>query len=91
MRPNILVEFRDTSDNVLASITTGDIAPTTAGNTAGDWYQFTADLTFAVDQFNVYFINNETGGLGNDLAIDDIVISQTLCDTDSDGVADVFD
>ncbi len=91
LRPNILVEFRDIDDNVLASITTGDIDPTTVGNAAGDWYQFTADLTFAVDQFNVYFINNETGGLGNDLAIDDIVISQTLCDTDSDGVADVFD
>lgn len=39
----------------------------------------------------VIFINNETGGLGNDLAIDDISITQTLCDRDSDGVADLFD
>ncbi|HEY9222033.1 MAG TPA: LamG-like jellyroll fold domain-containing protein [Lutibacter sp.] len=91
LRPNILVEFRDVNNNVLASITTGDIAPTTNGNLAGDWYNFTADLTFAVDEFYVYFINNETGGLGNDLAIDDIEITQTLCDTDSDEVADVFD
>ena len=91
LRPNILVEFRDVNDNLLASITTGDIAPTTAGNNAGDWYNFSADLTFNVDEFNVYFINNEIGGLGNDLALDDIVISQTLCDTDSDGIADVFD
>ncbi|WP_083478207.1 LamG-like jellyroll fold domain-containing protein [Lacinutrix himadriensis] len=91
LRPNILVEFRDVNNNVLASITTGDITPTTAGNTAGDWYQFTADLTFPVSEFNVYFINNELGGQGNDLAIDDITISQTLCDTDSDGVADIFD
>lgn len=91
LRPNILVEFRDVNNNVLASITTGDIAPTTDGNLDGDWYNFTADLTFGVDEFYVYFINNETGGLGNDLAIDDIEITQTLCDTDSDGVADVFD
>ncbi len=91
LRPNILVEFRDIGNNVLASITTGDISPTTNGNLAGDWYNFTADLTFSVDEFYVYFINNETGGLGNDLAIDDIEITQTLCDTDNDGVADVFD
>jgi hypothetical protein len=91
LRPNILVEFRDTSGNVLASITTGDIPPSINGDPANSWHQFTANLTFSVDQFNVFFINNETGGLGNDLAIDDIVISQTLCDTDNDGVADVFD
>ncbi|MDU8886380.1 choice-of-anchor D domain-containing protein [Yeosuana sp. MJ-SS3] len=91
LRPNILVEFRDMSDNVLASITTGDIAPTTAGNAAGDWYQFTADLTLPVNEFQVIFINNETGGLGNDLALDDIEIRQTLCDFDNDGIADLFD
>ncbi|WP_431159507.1 hypothetical protein, partial [Winogradskyella poriferorum] len=31
------------------------------------------------------------GGLGNDLAVDDIMISQTLCDTDGDDVDNVFD
>ncbi|WP_452228437.1 LamG-like jellyroll fold domain-containing protein [Lacinutrix sp. MEBiC02404] len=91
LRPNILVEFRDVNNNVLQSITTGDIPPSIVGNPAASWHQFTADLTFAVSEFNVFFINNELGGLGNDLAIDDITISQTLCDTDSDGVADVFD
>lgn len=91
LRPDILVEFRDVNDNVLASITTGDIPATTASNSSGDWYNFTADLTFPVSEFNVYFYNNQFGGLGNDLALDDIEISQTLCDTDSDGVADVFD
>ncbi len=91
LRPDILVEFRDVNDNVLASITTGDVAPTTAGNLAGDWYNYTADLTFPVSEFNVYFYNNQLGGLGNDLAMDDIEITQTLCDTDGDGVADIFD
>ncbi|MGJ8592571.1 MAG: LamG-like jellyroll fold domain-containing protein [Aquaticitalea sp.] len=91
LRPNIKVEFRDVNNNLLTSITTGDIAPTTAGNLDGDWYNFSASLTFNVSEFNVYFINNEVGGLGNDLAIDDIEITQTLCDTDNDGVADLFD
>ncbi|WP_299555824.1 LamG-like jellyroll fold domain-containing protein [Seonamhaeicola sp.] len=91
LRPDILVEFRDVNNNVLASITTGDIPPSINGDAAGSWHQFTASLTFNVSEFYVYFINNEVGGAGNDLAIDDIVISQTLCDTDGDGVADVFD
>lgn len=91
LRPDILVEFRDVNNNVLASISTGDIPPSINGDAAGSWHQFTANVTFSVSEFYVYFINNEVGGAGNDLAIDDIVISQTLCDTDSDGVADVFD
>ena len=91
LRPNILVEFRDVNNNLLTSISTGDIDPTTTGNLDGDWYNFSADLVLNVDEFYVYFYNNETGGLGNDLAIDDIIISQNLCDTDSDGVGDIFD
>ncbi|MDO5971711.1 LamG-like jellyroll fold domain-containing protein [Flavivirga aquimarina] len=91
LRPDILVEFRDVNNNLLTSITTGDIPPSINGDPAGSWHQFTANLTFNVSEFYVYFINNEIGGAGNDLAIDDIVISQTLCDTDGDGVADIFD
>lgn len=91
LRPNIRVEFRDINDNVLQTISTGAIAPTTNGNLAGDWYQFTSNLTFSVSTFKVIFINNETGGLGNDLALDDILITQKLCDLDNDGIADLFD
>lgn len=91
LRPDVKVEFRDINDNVLQTISTGDIAPTTNGNLTGDWHQFTANLTFSVSTFKVIFINNETGGLGNDLALDDILITQKLCDLDTDGVADVFD
>ena len=91
IRPNIKVEFRDVNDAVLQTIITGDIAPTTAGNAVGDWYQFTANLTFNVSTFKVVFINNNPGGNGNDLAIDDIAITQNLCDEDRDSIADVFD
>ncbi len=91
LRPNIKVEFRDINDNLLTSISTGQITPTSVSNASGDWYQFTANLNLNVNTFKVIFINNETGGAGNDLAIDDILISQTLGDRDGDGVADVFD
>jgi hypothetical protein len=91
LRPDVRVEFRDINDNILQTISTGDIAPTTNGNLTGDWHQFTANLTFSVSTFKVIFINNETGGLGNDLALDDILITQKLCDLDNDGIADVFD
>ena len=91
LSPNILVEFRDLNNNLLASITTGDIPASVNGNPDASWHNFTADLTFGVTEFNVIFINNQLGGIGNDLAIDDIVISQTLCDTDNDSVADIFD
>jgi len=91
IRPNIKVEFRDINDVVLQTISTGDVSPTSVSNADGDWYQFTANLTLNVNAFKVIFINNNTGGLGNDLALDDILITQTLCDRDGDGIADVFD
>ena len=98
LKPDIRVEFRGLDGNVLtnintglpAIITTGDIPESNTGDSAS-WYQFTADLILDTDEFHVYFINNQVGGMGNDLALDDIIISQTLCDTDSDGVGDIFD
>jgi hypothetical protein len=91
LKPDIRIEFRDVNDTVLASITTGDIPPSINGDPTSSWHNFTADLIFPVSEFNVFFYNNQLGGLGNDLALDDITITQTLCDTDNDGVANVFD
>ncbi|NRD24079.1 T9SS type A sorting domain-containing protein [Winogradskyella litoriviva] len=91
LRPKIKVEFRDINNNLLAAISTGDIPPSINGNPIASWHNFTANLTFSVTEFNVFFYNNQLGGTGNDLAIDDIEIIQTLCDTDNDGVANIFD
>ncbi|WP_052825738.1 LamG-like jellyroll fold domain-containing protein [Neotamlana nanhaiensis] len=55
------------------------------------WQQFTQQFTTSETAFIVQFVNNAPGGAGNDLALDDIEVRQTLCDMDSDGVADVFD
>jgi hypothetical protein len=90
-RPNITVEFRDLSNNLISSLATGDIAPTTAGNLVGDWYYFTASFTPTTTGVSIVFKNNQLGGTGNDLAIDDIYISQELKDSDQDGIADVYD
>ena len=46
LRPNIRVEFRDINDNVLQTINTGAIAPTTAGNLAGDWHTIHCKFNF---------------------------------------------
>ena len=90
-RPNITVEIRDLSNNVVTTINTGDIAPTVAGNLSGNWYQFSSTFTPTKTGYSIVFRNNQIGGLGNDLALDDIKITQKLTDTDQDGIADVYD
>jgi len=90
-RPNISVEFRDLSNNLISTISTGDIAPTSAGNPTGDWYNFSASFVPTTTGFSIVFRNNQPGGLGNDLALDDIMITQTLTDSDQDGEPDVYD
>ncbi|TXD81640.1 choice-of-anchor D domain-containing protein [Subsaximicrobium wynnwilliamsii] len=89
--PEILVEFRDVNDVVLYSFSTDKIPKSINGNPEASWHNFTSELILNVSEFNVYFINNETGGNGNDLAIDDISFIQSLCDTDGDGIANIFD
>jgi hypothetical protein len=95
--PNVTVEFYDLSNNLLTTYNTGDIGRcfgSTTDNTCaqGVWKQFTTSVNLGnVNAFTIRFKNNAPGGGGNDLALDDILISQTLCDLDNDGVADMFD
>lgn len=93
--PNVTVRFL-TADyaTVLASFNTGDITRCNAPGNAcvtSDWKNYTTTVNLAVSEFVIQFINNAPGGLGNDIALDDIKITQTLCDIDSDGIADVLD
>ncbi|WP_162127350.1 choice-of-anchor D domain-containing protein [Flavobacterium phycosphaerae] len=90
-RPNLTVEFRDLSNNLISTLNTGNIAPTAVGNATGDWYQFSASFTPTTTGFSIVFKNNQPGGLGNDLALDDIKIIQTITDTDQDGIGDAYD
>jgi hypothetical protein len=92
IRPNLTVEFRDLSNNIVSVINTNDIAPSAATPSASDWKQFSATFTPALTGYSIIIRNNQVGGLvGNDLAIDDILIQQRLPDSDRDSVADVFD
>ncbi|MBX9806497.1 MAG: choice-of-anchor D domain-containing protein, partial [Flavobacteriaceae bacterium] len=95
--PNVTVQFIDLSNNVLATFNTGDIGRCSGGTTdnscsQGVWQHFTTSVNLGnVNAFTIRFTNNAPGGGGNDLALDDILITQTLCDRDGDGIADVFD
>ncbi|MES2544424.1 MAG: choice-of-anchor D domain-containing protein [Bacteroidota bacterium] len=95
--PNVTVEFLDLSNNVLSTFSTGDIGRCSGGiadNSCaqGVWQQFSTSVNLgSVTTFIVRFKNNAPGGGGNDLALDDILITQTLCDRDNDGVADLYD
>lgn len=87
-RPNVIITIYDPNGNVIASQASGEIPPTSP---AGDWVEVSASFTTTYTQFTVELSNANLGGLGNDLAIDDIFVKQTLCDLDGDGVADAID
>lgn len=95
--PNITVEFVDLSNNLLSSFSTGNLGRCSASSTdnscsQGTWLQFSTSVNLGnVTSFIIRFKNNSTGGGGNDLAIDDINITQNYIDTDGDGIANIFD
>ncbi len=91
--PNITVNFYSTDySTLLDSYDTGDISRcTTSGCIESEWQNFSVSTVLPVNEFVIQFVNNAPGGYGNDLALDDIQITQTLCDSDGDGIADILD
>ncbi|QRM88515.1 choice-of-anchor D domain-containing protein [Lacinutrix sp. WUR7] len=87
-KPEVTITIYDNVGNEIASETSGLIPATSP---AGDWVEVSASFISPVSQFKVVLTNSQLGGQGNDLAIDDIFVKQTLCDLDGDGVADVID
>ncbi len=91
-RPEVLIAVYDPNGNSLIPTTTsGLIEPTDYSNSNGDWITVETTFTTTSSQFTVQLINSQSGGAGNDLAIDDIYVKQILCDMDGDGVADSID
>lgn len=90
-RPQVLIEIFDPNGDLITSANSGPIQPTNVSNPDGDWVSVSASFVTSFTQFTVQLSNANPGGLGNDLAIDDIYVKQTLCDSDGDGVPDVFD
>ncbi|AGC78628.1 GEVED domain-containing protein [Nonlabens dokdonensis] len=94
--PNISVNFYSIDKTILyQTFNAGDIprcdSDPTNMCTISEWIQKTTSLTLPASDFVIQLVNNAPGGLGNDLALDDIRITQELCDLDGDGVADVVD
>ncbi|SFI21750.1 Ig-like domain-containing protein [Halpernia frigidisoli] len=68
IKPNVTVEIRSTTNALLGTISTGDIAQDAT------WKEFSVDFKSDVSSTDVQviLINNSPGGNGNDIAIDDI-------------------
>ena len=58
----------------------------------GIWNHYTLSINPENNsQIQVVLANNAPGGSGNDLALDDIRITQVFCDSDNDGIANYLD
>ncbi|WP_197463459.1 Ig-like domain-containing protein, partial [Cochleicola gelatinilyticus] len=90
--PNITVNFVQ-GGSTIYTFNTGDVPRFAAGD-VNAWQQFSSPTPFiptSGDPIEIVFINNAPGGGGNDLALDDILVTQTLCDTDGDTTPDHLD
>ena len=85
IEPNIRVRIEDTSGNVIKEYATGDLP------NDEKWHNFVVKFNPGnLSQVRFILINNARGGMGNDLAIDDIMVS-AICDFDGDGIANSLD
>ncbi|HVM89120.1 MAG TPA: T9SS type A sorting domain-containing protein [Puia sp.] len=73
LQPNIIAGITDTSSgSTIGSVTTGYLP------TDFLWHQYTFSFIATTTTADIFLQNNAPGGMGNDLAIDDISIS-TVC------------
>jgi hypothetical protein len=93
--PRIRVDFVSTTTGLtLQSYDTGNITRCNSGIDCrpSEWKHFTYTPTLGTDtSFIIKLTNIGPGGSGNDFALDDIKITQTYCDNDSDGYSDIVD
>ncbi|WP_124981431.1 LamG-like jellyroll fold domain-containing protein [Nonlabens xiamenensis] len=94
--PNVTVNFLSLDKTITYhTFNAGDI-PRCDGDPTNsciqsDWINKNTTVVLPSSDFIIQLVNNAPGGFGNDLALDDIKITQQLCDLDLDGVADVVD
>ncbi|PWA04150.1 choice-of-anchor D domain-containing protein, partial [Flavobacterium psychrotolerans] len=93
--PQIKVDFKNLSGAVIATYSTPTInrcTDNTNNCAVSEWKNFPTTVNLGnITAFTVTLSNLGPGGSGNDLAIDDIVISQSYCDWDSDGIGNLYD
>lgn len=92
--PNVdfVLEDASTGLQIGQTISSGDIAPSQNGVNAWVLYTAVFDVT-GVSSVNIVIRNNQVGGCGNDVAIDDVSLGLITiqCDFDNDGIADYLD
>ena len=85
IEPDITVNILQ-SGVIVHTFNTGSIPREANGDTANAWKEFGGSFTpISNTELELVLINNAPGGLGNDLAIDDIKVIQAFCDSDGDG------
>jgi len=95
--PNITIDFRDASNVLITSFNTGNVgrcSTTTSDNSCvlSQWQNYSSTVNLGnVSYVKMQFRNNVTSGIGNDFAMDDIVIVQDFCDSDGDGIVNSLD
>ncbi|RKR07063.1 VCBS repeat protein [Maribacter vaceletii] len=88
--PDITVLIQQSGTTVY-SFNTGAIAREPNGATNA-WKNFTGSFTPTSNAtLELVLINNAPGGGGNDLAIDDIQITQAFCDSNGDGIPNAYE
>lgn len=70
IRPNVTMQIRKLSGEILGEFSTGDMPPSGSETWKNFYVDFVSDP--GSSDVDVVMINNAPGGIGNDLAIDDI-------------------
>ena len=92
LKPNVTINFIQ-GGSVVYTFNTGDIVGAPSGDVSA-WRNFKNPTSFiptSAADIDFVLVNNTLGGTGNDLALDDITIYQSVCDTDNDGIPDYLD
>lgn len=85
IKPNVSLDLYNPLGVLVGTVSTGNI------NVTG-WVQFKLSINAGQNtNLDVVLRNNGPGGNGNDLSLDDIVIKETVCDSDGDGIPNTED
>ena len=86
--PNLKIAIKDASNNELASATS-----TSLGMANDDvWRRLNLEFTATTSSVTLEIINQQpSGGNGNDVGIDNIILTPLYCDLDNDGTPNQFD
>jgi hypothetical protein len=73
-RPNIILRVRDNNNTILASVSTGNVEPTTSLI----WLPYSLSFTASTTSIKFELVSNAPAGFGNDFALDDIQFFEVI-------------